>query len=380
MDDRQRYGYDRERNERDDFRNENWRDRDRYQDREFSMRNRYGSQDDWNTDRGRDEYISRDRQGTGSQGGYGYGQGQGSREIYRTSGDRGLDRGFDREQNYQGNRDWNERNLPENYRSSGRDRDFFNATPNWSNQQNFSDPYRQYQGQESQNRNSGSDYDRNQQNWGGEYNRNQQNFNDRFRNQQNFGSGYDRGSYGQSFGQSGQNRQDYGRGSQGYGQDYGFGGEFGYGAGSYDRYDRDRNYGQQQGYSGQQNRGRDESLTEKVGRFFGMGPKGYKRSDDRIKEDVSERLTDHPFIDASGIEIVVVDAEVTLKGSVDDRRSKRLAEDVAEQARGVKDVHNQIRVNAGATETATSGTTAQAGSEAGRKSPTGTTGDKTRAA
>src|SRR3954462_15436486 len=103
MDDRQRYGYDRERNEQEDFRNENWRDRDRYQDREFSMRNRYGSQDDWNTDRGRDEYISRDRQGTGNQGSYGYGQGQGSREIYRTGGDRGLDRNFDREQNYQGN-------------------------------------------------------------------------------------------------------------------------------------------------------------------------------------------------------------------------------------------------------------------------------------
>jgi osmotically-inducible protein OsmY len=362
MDDRQRYGYDRERNEREDFRNENWRDRDR----EFSMRNRYGSQDDWNTDRGRDEYISRDRQGIGNQGRYGYGEGQGAREIYRTSGDRGFDRNFDREQNYQGNRDWNERNLPENYRSSGRDRDFLNATPNWSNQQNFNDPYRRYEGQESQNR---------ERNWGSEYNRNQQNFGDRFRNQQNFGIDYGRGSSGPSY----QNRQDYGR-REGYGQDYGFGGEFGYGAGSYDRYDRDRNYSQQQGYSGEQNRGRDESLTQKVGRFFGMGPKGYKRSDDRIKEDVSERLTDHPFIDASDIEIVVADAEVTLKGSVDDRRSKRLAEDVAEQARGVKDVHNQIRVNAGATETATSGTTAQAGSEAGRKSPTGTATDKTRAA
>jgi osmotically-inducible protein OsmY len=373
MDDRQRYAYDRERNEREDFRNENWRDRDRYQDREFSMRNRYGSQDDWNTDRGRDEYISRDRQGFRNEGNYGYGQGP--REIYRTAGDRG----FDREQNYQGSRDWNERNLPENYRSAGRDRDFFNATPNWSNQQNFNDPYRQYQGQESQNRgrNWGSDYDRNQSNWGGEYNRNQQNFNDRLGGQRNFGSDYSRGSYGQSY----QNRQDYGRGSQGYGQDYGFGGEFGYGSGSYDRYDRERNSSQQQGYTGEQNRGRDESLTEKVGRFFGMGPKGYKRSDDRIKEDVSERLTDHPFIDASSIEIVVADAEVTLKGAVDDRRSKRLAEDVAEQARGVKDVHNQIRVNAGATETATSGTTAQAGSEAVRKSPTGTAGtDKTRAA
>src|SRR4051812_22231879 len=86
MDDRQRYGYDGGRNERDDFRNENWRDRERYQDREFSMRNRYGSQDDWNTDRGRDEYISSDRQGFRNEGNYGYGQGP--RENYRTAGDR----------------------------------------------------------------------------------------------------------------------------------------------------------------------------------------------------------------------------------------------------------------------------------------------------
>ena len=374
MDNRQRHGYDRERDEREDFRNENWRERERNQGRGFSMQNRYGSQEDWNTDRGRDDYIRRNSQGWQNQADYDYGQG--ARQIYRTSGDRDFERSFDRNSdrdrgNYQGSRDWNERNLPENYRSAGRDRDFFNATPNWSNQQNFEDPYRQYQGQESQNRG---------QNWGGEYNRNQQNWRDRYGSQSNFRPDYNRDLYGASSYASARDRQGAYRGSEGYGQDYGFGGEFGYGAGSYDRYDRERNYNREQNF-GEQNRGREESLTEKVGRFFGMGPKGYKRSDDRIKEDVSERLTDHPYIDASGIELVVVDAEVTLTGTVNDRRSKRLAEDVAEQARGVKDVHNQIRVSAGATETATSGTTAQTGSEAGRKSPTGTSGtDKTRAA
>jgi len=372
MDDRQRYGYDRERNEQEDFRNESWRDRDRYQDREFSMRNRYGSQDDWNTDRGREDYIRRGSS-QGSQGQSDYGYGQGSREIYRTAGDRGYDRNLGREQNHQGNRDWNERNLPENYRSQERNRDFFNATPNWSNQQNFSDPYRQYQGQEGQNQ---------QRNWGNDYDRNQSNWENRFGSQRNFGSDYNRGSQGQSYGSS-QNRQDFNRGSQGYGQDYGFGGEFGYGSGSYDRYDRDRNYNQQQNYGSQQNYGnqqyggRDESLTDRIGKFFGKGPKGYTRSDDRIREDVSERLTDHSEIDASSIELIVKDGEVTLTGTVNDRRSKRLAEDVAEQSRGVKDVHNQIRVSAGATETATSGTTAPTGSEAGRKSPAS---DKTRAA
>ena len=37
----------------------------------------------------------------------------------------------------------------------------------------------------------------------------------------------------------------------------------------------------------------------------GRGPKGYSRSDDRIREDVSDRLSDDHMIDASDIEIEV---------------------------------------------------------------------------
>jgi len=35
---------------------------------------------------------------------------------------------------------------------------------------------------------------------------------------------------------------------------------------------------------------------------------------------------------------------VTLSGTVDERRDKRLLEDLAEDVPGVKDIHNQIRV------------------------------------
>jgi hypothetical protein len=94
----------------------------------------------------------------------------------------------------------------------------------------------------------------------------------------------------------------------------------------------------------ERNEGRDESLTERVGRFIGIGPKGYRRSDERIREDVSERLEDHPDINAAEIEVTVKDGEVTLTGNVDNRLSKRLAEDEAAHCRGVKDVHNNIRV------------------------------------
>jgi hypothetical protein len=78
--------------------------------------------------------------------------------------------------------------------------------------------------------------------------------------------------------------------------------------------------------------------------FAGRGPKGYKRSDDRICEDVCELLTRHPDVDASDIEVKVTDREVMLTGTVDDRYAKRLAEDIAEQVSGVAEVHNQIRV------------------------------------
>jgi osmotically-inducible protein OsmY len=83
---------------------------------------------------------------------------------------------------------------------------------------------------------------------------------------------------------------------------------------------------------------------QRQGRHSGRGPKGYQRSDDRIREDVCERLTFHPDIDAVEIEVTVRDGEVTLTGAVDDRLAKRMAEDVAENVSGVKDVKNQVQI------------------------------------
>ena len=87
--------------------------------------------------------------------------------------------------------------------------------------------------------------------------------------------------------------------------------------------------------------------TEGRGQFAGRGPKGYQRSDDRIREDVCDRLADDPHIDASDIEITVRSGEVTLAGFVRDRADKRHAEDVAEHVSGVREVNNSLRVNRG---------------------------------
>ena len=78
--------------------------------------------------------------------------------------------------------------------------------------------------------------------------------------------------------------------------------------------------------------------------YVGRGPKGYKRSDDRIRDEICDRMTEDPMLDASEIEVDVIDGEVTLSGSVMSRDQKRRAEDVAERISGVKDVTNQLRV------------------------------------
>jgi osmotically-inducible protein OsmY len=80
----------------------------------------------------------------------------------------------------------------------------------------------------------------------------------------------------------------------------------------------------------------------------GKGPKGYKRSDERIHEDVNERLTDDLWLDASHIEIAVHDSEITLTGTVHSRDDRRYAERIAESVSGATHVQNNLRVDANA--------------------------------
>ena len=76
----------------------------------------------------------------------------------------------------------------------------------------------------------------------------------------------------------------------------------------------------------------------------GRGPKDYRRSDERIKEDINDRLTDNEYLDAYDIVVTVNDAEVILSGNVGTRDDKRLAEDIAESVSGVTNVQNNLRV------------------------------------
>lgn len=81
-----------------------------------------------------------------------------------------------------------------------------------------------------------------------------------------------------------------------------------------------------------------------AGRYGGIGPKNYKRNEQRIYEDVCDLLMENDGIDASDIEVKVEGNYVVLSGTVHTRSEKRRAEDIAASVQGVWDVENRIRL------------------------------------
>lgn len=107
----------------------------------------------------------------------------------------------------------------------------------------------------------------------------------------------------------------------------------------------------------------DRSRTDPAGTIFAAagsrsrsaphrrkGPRNYTRSDERIAEEVNERLMHAESLDPSDIEVSVDKGEVTLVGSVSDRHDKFEAEWIADSVMGVKDITNRIRVRRHETE------------------------------
>ncbi len=157
------------------------------------------------------------------------------------------------------------------------------------------------------------------------------------------------------------NQPDYDRGRAGYGGSYGSndldyrtGGLYGTGEYSGHQYgrtqQRDSEYPGGQEWRGdlRSNENRSGNYGQGIssyGRFHGVGPKGYKKSRQRIEEEVNEALTRHAEIDASEIEVEVnEEGQVVLKGTVESRSIKRLAEDVVESCAGVQNVRNELKI------------------------------------
>jgi hypothetical protein len=122
------------------------------------------------------------------------------------------------------------------------------------------------------------------------------------------------------------------------------------------RYDRNESGSAQRG-DGYTPRGAEgehgrfgQQLSDAGRRFLGRvnrivrNPKNYRRSDERIREDVCDRLSVSDEVDPVDIEVMVENGEVTLTGSVQTRQMKFIAEETADDVPGVHEVHNQLRV------------------------------------
>jgi osmotically-inducible protein OsmY len=129
----------------------------------------------------------------------------------------------------------------------------------------------------------------------------------------------------------------------------------GYGAGGFGADYREHGYGSR---SDGDHRGFLDRAGDEIASWFGdedaarrreqdhrgRGPKNYVRSDERIRDDANDRLTEDWRIDAQDITVTVENGEVTLDGTVTDRAAKRRAEDLIEDISGVKHVQNNLRV------------------------------------
>jgi hypothetical protein len=75
-----------------------------------------------------------------------------------------------------------------------------------------------------------------------------------------------------------------------------------------------------------------------------VGPKNYTRTDERIREELCERLAHQSGLDVSEVDVTVMGSIVTLTGSVDNRRIKYEVEDIADDTFGVTDVINKLHI------------------------------------
>ena len=74
------------------------------------------------------------------------------------------------------------------------------------------------------------------------------------------------------------------------------------------------------------------------------GPKGYQRTDQRMREDICDQLTRTGHIDSSEVTVEVDGARVQLDGSVPVRWMKHAIENLADVCPGVQDIENRISV------------------------------------
>ena len=211
--------------------------------------------------------------------------------------------------------------------------------------------------------------------------------------------GYSREAYGRAqggmhghegYGARGGYRDDFGNDfgndmERGYGQQHRFGGgqwqgqrgagqgESGAAYGAYGAYGGQGAYGAQ-GMHGMQGAHSGSGMDMRNR----QGPKGYSRTDERIREDVCERLCMAHQLEVEDVSVQVKDGRVELQGNVPQRWMKHAVEDVVEQCFGVHDVENRIRTQSQTSQHSQGDS--QRGASASQRSPGQTTTTSTSSA
>ncbi len=88
----------------------------------------------------------------------------------------------------------------------------------------------------------------------------------------------------------------------------------------------------------------DRRNYSSIGNFYGRGPKGYKRSDESIKEEACELLFWSSEVDASDIEVSINEGCIYLDGHVSSQNAKKETEAIVEDIEGISDVVNRLQV------------------------------------
>lgn len=110
-------------------------------------------------------------------------------------------------------------------------------------------------------------------------------------------------------------------------------------------YDRDEAYLHGRGGNLRRHAADYGYLDPQQARYRGKGPRGYRWSDRRLHEEICERLTQHPGIDATHIEVQVHEGAVLLSGDVRRRIERCLAEMVVARIPYVTHISNGIRAS-----------------------------------
>jgi hypothetical protein len=152
----------------------------------------------------------------------------------------------------------------------------------------------------------------------------------------------------------------YGTGAAGWGGPGFTGGAYAYGNGP-----RDQERQLESEYSDESAVSYEQAARPAYGRYpiarpyarnpYPQGPKGYQRSDERLKEDISERLMESHYIDCSEVSVEVRGAKVVLEGTVPSRHMKHAIEDLVDACPGVQDIDNRVRVAGAMSQSQSSG-------------------------